>query len=168
MTTAIDMLAPHLFLVCDSVTDKNVEFVSIEMFAKLIDDTSFTKHNGARTLRKCIERLFDWAKPPVGDPVGEVSDYIDGGLYLALGIAEVTRHALFRRDIFDLLVLTGPHKMFTWTPARICYISHFYPCHPIPGVSFGLPCKDLQQHANVIGLFTKVPVPGGTIPDSTG
>jgi hypothetical protein len=41
-------------------------------------------------------------------------------VFLKRGIKGKTTNSLLRRDCFYLIVLTGPHKMFTWNGPRIC------------------------------------------------
>jgi hypothetical protein len=135
MPTAADLLRPFLFLV------GNFHFVDITFLDTLVDPLFYTDKR-PRTVKTC----YDCVRAGTGDPWEQV--------FLKRGIKGGTTNSLLRRDCFDLMVLTGPHKMFTWNGPRICYIRSFYPNHPVPGHSPGYPCYDLQHHVDVTALFT--------------
>jgi hypothetical protein len=145
MTSAIDLLAPHIFY--DPV--KNAEFIETRFLCSIISHPGYRieNTNAARTLKLALAGLTEGFTR--GDPWDSV--------YLKSGIAGRTPHALLRRDYFDLLVLTASATTtwkLIWTPARICYIAHFYPSHPIPGVTRGLSCKTLDQHDRVSRILS--------------
>jgi hypothetical protein len=136
--TAID-LAPYPSSL--DVGDKKMEFVDITLLDNLIDSPLYQRKTRARELTKCLKSLTEGVA--LGFPLCD--------------ILTVKRNCvpLMRRDYFDLMIITGPHKMFTWTTGRMDYISQFYPSHPIPGRSSGLPCKDLLHHSSVLTLLER-------------
>ena len=75
-----------------------------------------------------------------------------------------TRNSLLRRDIFDLMMISGPSKVLTWTRERLAYVRFFYPNVPIPGSSRGLPCADTAQHDELRTLLLQERDTTGTTP----
>jgi hypothetical protein len=145
MPTPADLLAPFLFLV------GNIFYVDITFLDTLVEPLLSYTSQKARTLKTC----YDNVRLATGDE-------FEQGVFLKRN--SHNKSSLMRRDCFDLLVLTGPHKMFTWNDARIRYILCFYPSHPVPGYSPGRPCSDLQHHASVMTMF---PSNTSTIPMMT-